>query len=134
MRVMLRKRMRRVVPLVLALVAAIPQAAFAGQWYRCRYTDETRSSCCCADRAGEDDGACAVSRADCCELRRTDPSTVDALGQRAGEIVVPSASVAVIPPRLDLGAPEPVRAPIARATAPPEPGAPVYLLVSSLLL
>jgi len=131
---MLKERMRRVIPLVLALVAAIPQAAFAGQWYRCRYTGETRSSCCCSHRDQASEGSRTVSRSDCCELRRTDPSTVDALGQRAGEIVVPSASVAVIPPRLDLGAPEPVRAPIARATAPPEPGAPVYLLVSSLLL
>jgi hypothetical protein len=131
---MLRKRMRRVVPLVLALVAAIPQAAFAGQWYRCRYTGETRSSCCCTDRGQASDGAAAVSRADCCELRRTDPSTIDALGQQGGEIVVPSVMVAVVPPRLDLGAPHPARTPIARATAPPERGAPVYLLVSSLLL
>jgi len=126
--------MRRVVPLVLALVAAIPQAAFAGQWYRCRYTGETRSSCCCADRAQTNDGACAVSRADCCELRRTDPSTVTALGQRSGELLIPSAPVAVLPPPLALGALQPVRAPTARATAPPERGAPVYLLLSSLLL
>jgi len=131
---MLDKRMRRLVPLVLALVAAVPQAAFAGQWYRCRYTGETRSTCCCAERDQPSEGSRTVSRADCCELRRTDPTSIDALGQRAGELDLPSSSVALVPPPLELGAPEPVRAPIARATAPPEPGEPVYLLLSSLLL
>lgn len=124
--------MRRVIPLVLALVAAIPQAAFAGQWYRCRYTGETRSTCCCSDRAQPPAGT--VSRADCCDLLRTPPTTIDARAERGGELVVQPAAVAVIPPRVDLAALEPVRAPIARATAPPERSTPLYLLVSSLIL
>jgi len=128
---MLKQRMRRVVPLLLALVAAVPQAAFAGQWYRCRYTGKTHATSCCAEREQPAD---TVSRADCCELRRTEPGTLAALGPRDGEIVVLPVAILAVAPQLDLGAPEPVRAPIARATAPPGPGAPVYLVFSSLLL
>ena len=124
--------MRRVVPLLLVLLAAVPQAAFAGQWYRCRYTGKTQTTSCCPERERPAD---TVSRADCCELRRTDPSALDALAPRDAELVVPSVAVAAAsPPLIDLGMPEPVRAPITRATAPPGPGAPVYLVFSSLLL
>ncbi len=131
---MLTERMRRVIPLLLALVAAIPQAAFAGQSYRCRYTGQTHATSCCPESGPARDVDARVSRAECCELLRTDPSTLDALGPRDGETVIPSLAIPAIAPQLDLGAPAPARSPIARATAPPEPRDPAYLLFSSLLL
>lgn len=133
---MLTTSVRRLVPLVLALVAAVPQAAFAGQWYRCRYTGETRSSCCCGERSQENDCAPTVARADCCDVLRTLPTAMSARPEAGRAEPAPLAPVALAAalPQLGLQAPGLARAPIARATAPPPRAAPLYLRNASLLL
>jgi hypothetical protein len=133
---MLTTSVRRLVPLVLAILAAVPQAAFAGQWYRCRYTGETRSSCCCGESSQEDERTPTVARADCCDLIRTLPTAVSARAEASRTELAPLAPVAPAAALLHLGlqAPGLTRAPIARATAPPPRAAPLYLRNASLLL
>jgi hypothetical protein len=133
---MLTTSVRRLVPLVLALLAAVPQAAFAGQWYRCRYTGETRSSCCCGEPSEQDERTPTVARADCCDLLRTLPTAMTARPEAGRAELAPLAPVglAAALPQLGLQAPGLTRAPLARATAPPPRAAPLYLRNASLLL
>lgn len=126
---------RRVVPFLLVLLAAAPQAALAGQWYRCAYTGKTRDTCCCPAKAKDDAPRSEVKRKPCCDLLRNEPSVVTARTESPAEVRSQPAPVAVapadvVPVARDLGA-----APIEqRATAPPRARDPIYIRHASLLL
>jgi len=127
--------MRRVVPSLLVLLAAAPQAALAGQWYRCTFTGETRDTCCCPAEARDDAPRSEVKRSPCCDLLRNEPSVVTARAESGAELGSLPGPVAVIladvvPAVRDLRA-----APIEqRATAPPRARDPIYIRHASLLL
>jgi hypothetical protein len=128
---------RRVIPLLLALLAAVPQAAFAGKWYRCRYTGETRDACCCPQKKQAEPPAQAqVTRAECCDVLRRDPHVVSARSDAGRELraalVLPALAPAALHAPTSSG--DLVQAPAERATAPPRILQPLYLRHSSLLL
>lgn len=128
---------KRVVPVLLLLLTALPQAALAGQWYRCRYSGETRTTCCCGAAEKPDEVAGAeVRRTSCCDLVRNHPQAVNAQVESRREVRVPLGPLALHPaPAHALVAAAPAHElwPIERATAPPQP-VPAYLRHSSLLL
>jgi hypothetical protein len=134
-RIKLRTQVRRVFPLAVVLLCAVPQAAFAGQWYRCRYTGETRTTCCCQKQQHECDQA-RVSRADCCDLLHQDPSVVSARTEPRTDLQVWFRAVAVVSPAVVAEEPTPsgARVPFERATAPPLHVQPLYIRHSSFLL
>jgi len=131
---------RRLVPLLLVLVTAAPQAAFAGEWFRCRYDGETRATCCCADRAEDACGAprAEMRRAACCDVLRTEPTAMSARPEARGDArlgtalaqaaLAPASIAAVAPAARESWAPASPRA------APPGLGRAIYLSHSSLLL
>lgn len=130
------KQVRRVVPVLLVLLTAAPQAALAGQWYRCRYSGKTRKSCCCGEKAQSDPPRQAeVKRSSCCDVLRNHPRVVNARTEAGAERVGPATLLAVRP--VPAHALVLVRGyeldPIQRATAPP-PAAPAYIRHSALLL
>ncbi len=135
---MLMGSVRRVVPFLLALLAAVPQAAFAGQWYRCRYTGETRGTCCCPKQALQECEAAPaqVTRADCCDVFRRDPSVVSARSESRSElrVTVAQVEVALAPVHVAHLATGLTQAPAQRATAPPVRVEPLYIQHSSFLL
>ena len=122
---------------MLVLLAAVPQAAFAGQWYRCRYTGETRTSCCCTKAPPDSDPAQPqMTGADCCDSFRSDPAAMTARTEPPAELRVAAVhlAVATVPAHVvDLAAGI-VQSPLERATAPPLRDEPLYLRHSSLLL
>lgn len=129
--------MQRVIPLVLALLAAVPEAAFAGRWYRCRYTGETSTSCCCRKEPASCEPVQAqATRADCCDLLRRDPTAITARTGSRTELGAAAIAVAPVPAPAPIAelAPGLVREPAERATAPPRVVEPLYLRHSSLLL
>jgi hypothetical protein len=130
------EHVRRVVPLLLVLLTAAPQAALAGQWYRCRYSGVTRKSCCCGEKAQREPPRQAeVRRSSCCDVLRNHPRVVNARAEASAERVTPAMPRAVHP--VAAHALVLVRGyeldPIERATAPP-PATPAYIRHSALLL
>jgi hypothetical protein len=130
---------RRAIPLLLVLAVLLPQAALAGEWYRCRADSRLRESCCCpaAAQQGQLGGATAeLHRTPCCTLLRVEPRALQARteptsGSRASApapVALP-ASPSAIPARDSR-----VLAMAARATAPPRGLEPLYLRHASLLL
>lgn len=133
--------MRRIIPLLLVLLIAVPQAAFAGEWFRCRYDGETRSSCCCREGEHEESGSpsAEMRRTPCCDVLRNEPLAMSARAEGRGDIGLAMASTqaAVAPRSIDdaiVVAAEVSWMLAARATAPPRLGQPLYLSHSSLLL
>lgn len=132
--------MRRIVPLLLILLTAVPQAAFAGEWFRCRYDGETRSTCCCGEGEHKETGApsAEMRRTPCCDVLRNEPRAMSARAEGRGDVRPTTASTqaAIAPRSIDvvIVAADVSWAPAARATAPPGPGQPLYLSNSSLLL
>jgi hypothetical protein len=135
---MLRGIVRRVVPFLLVLVAAVPDAALAGQWYRCTYTGTTRDTCCCPDEGKRSESPQpGIQRADCCDLLRNQPTTRPARVEARADLSDRAAPALVaLPPRVALDDTASGRsAPLdQRATAPPRPREPVYILHAALLL
>lgn len=132
--------MRRIIPLLLVLLIAAPQAAFAGDWFRCRYDGETRSSCCCRSGEHEESGSpgAEVRRTQCCDVLRNELLVVSARAEGRGDIDLVTASTreAVAPSSVDeiVVVAEGSWVPVARATAPPRLGQRLYLSHSALLL
>jgi hypothetical protein len=131
---------RRIVPIVLVLLTAAPQAALAGEWFRCRYTGETRPACCCGERAQESSGPeqPELRRSSCCEVLHNEPRAESACAEIRGELRASIVPVAVVPALAGL-----IAAGIAsghrispndREAAPPGRSQPLYLTLSSLLL
>jgi hypothetical protein len=135
---MLRRIVRRVVPFLLVLVAAVPDAALAGQWYRCTYTGATRDTCCCPDEGKRSESAQpGIQRADCCDLLRNQPTTTPARVEARADLSDRAAPALVaLPARVALLATAEERAAPRdrRATAPPPPREPVYIRHAALLL
>lgn len=133
--------MRRLVPCLLLLVTLLPQAALAGEWYRCRADRKVRDACCCpATPASEKGGATAerpeLRRTDCCDVIRSEPRALKGRAETAsGARSTGSELVGVTSPLPRLGvAAGRACALAARATAPPLGLAPIYLRHASLLL
>ena len=128
--------MRRVLPVLLVLVAAVPEAALAGQWYRCTYTGKTREACCCPAEARDEVSQSELKRSPCCDVLRNEPTVVVARSESRADlgdhavIGVPIAlSADVVVPREARSAPVELR-----ATAPPGARDPIYIRHASLLL
>ena len=127
---------RRVVPFLLVLVAAVPEAALAGQWYRCTYTGKTRDTCCCPAEARDEAPRSELKRSPCCDVLRNEPTAVVARTESRGDLrnhatvglaIASSADVVTL---REVG-----RAPTdLRATAPPGARDPIYIRYASLLL
>ena len=132
--------MRRLVPIVLVLLTAAPQAALAGDWFRCRYTGETRPTCCCGGSAHTSSGPAEpeVRRTTCCELLHNEPRADSASAEALGELRAPIGQFAVLPVAAcsiaagvagsHSSSPTELRLP------PLGRGQPLYLALSSLLL
>jgi hypothetical protein len=123
---------------LLVLLAAAPEAALAGQWYRCRYSGETRTACCCGDAVHRESGPprSEVKRASCCDVLRNEPRVVTARAESRSDLCAPMQELGVaLAPTLIIDVERRVaRAPAERATAPPRPSGPLYIRHSSLLL
>ena len=130
------RSVRRVLPVLLVLIAAAPEAALAGQWYRCVYTGTTRDACCCPAEARDETPRSELKRTPCCDVLRNEPAAVVARSESRADLAdhapagmpmaLASAAVATRAPRC---------APIElRATAPPGARDPVYIRHASLLL
>lgn len=130
--------MRRLIPLLLAFLAAVPAAAFAGQWYRCRYSGATSTTCCCGDEAHKESGLprSEVKQASCCDVLRNNPRVVTARAESRIDVRAPVLQLDVaLAPGANLDFPSRVSvAPAQRATAPPSRSEPLYIRHSSLLL
>ncbi len=130
------RSVRRVLPVLLVLIAAAPEAALAGQWYRCTYTGKTRDACCCPAEARDEVPRSELKRSPCCDLLSNEPTAVVARSESRAELPdhapagmpVALASVAVMT-RAARSAPIELR-----ATAPPGARDPVYIRHASLLL
>ena len=127
---------RRVVPLLLVLVAAVPEAALAGQWYRCSYTGKTGDSCCCPAEARDEAPRSELKRSPCCDLLRNEPAVVVARTESRAEL--PDHAPVGLPVALAATMVVAREAPCVvvelRATAPPGSRDPIYLRHASLLL
>lgn len=126
---------RRVVPFLLVLLAAVPEAALAGQWYRCTYTGKTSDACCCPAEARDEVPRSELKRSPCCDLLRNEPSVVTATTESRAELrsqptPVPDALADMVPVARDLRT-GPIEQ---RATAPPRARDPIYIRHASLLL
>jgi len=120
---------------LLVLVAAVPDAALAGQWYRCAYTGKTRDTCCCPAEARDDVPRSELKRKPCCDLLRNEPSVVAARTESRAELHSQPGPVAVAPADVVPVVRQVRGAPIEqRATAPPRARDPIYLRHASLLL
>lgn len=129
------KGVRRVVPFLLVLLAAAPDAALAGQWFRCTYTGKTRDTCCCPAEARDDAPRSALKRSPCCDLIRNEPNAVVARTESRAELDRQPQSVAVVRADLVPVVREAGGATIEqRATAPPGIRDPIYIRHASLLL
>lgn len=130
--------MRRVVPFLLVLVAAVPDAALAGQWYRCTFTGTTRDTCCCPEKAVENDvPRSEVKRASCCDVLRNAPTALAARTEARAELRDDAAQLQLVVAPADVIAVVREQSPVAidqRATAPPAPRDPLYIHHASLLL
>ena len=129
--------------LLLVLLNAVPQAALAGQWFRCRHDGETRSTCCCGNAAPEDGAARGpeLRRTPCCDVLRNEPAAMTARPETRGDVRVATATgqaagLPASPASIDAlsAAARMACGPAPRATAPPGIGQPLYLSHSSLLL
>lgn len=127
---------RRVLPVLLVLVAAAPEAALAGQWYRCAYTGKTRDTCCCPAQARDEAPRSQLERPPCCDLLRNEPTAVVARSESRADLRDQApAGLPVALPAAPFETPEARRAPVERrATAPPGAPDPIYLRHASLLL
>jgi len=129
------RTVRRVVPFLLVLLAAVPEAALAGQWYRCTYTGKTRDTCCCPAEAGDEAPRSELKRKPCCEVLRNEPSVVAGRTESRAELRSQPGPVAVAPADVVPVVREVRCAPVEqRATAPPRARDPIYLRHASLLL
>lgn len=120
----------------MVLVTLVPQAALAGDWYRCG-DRKVRASCCCpgASKRSEAPSAPAkLQRSLCCDLIRNEPRSLQARTEPSGSRPAAPDLIAVVAPLQPIctsRATSPV--PAARATAPPGPE-PLYLAHAALLL
>jgi hypothetical protein len=120
------------------LLSAVPEAALAGQWYRCKLTGKTRETSCCHKTAAAEREAprAEVTRTPCCDLVRNEPRAVTARTESRTELraPIPYADVALVA-AISIETPSSyARVPFERATAPPPPGGPIYIRHSSFLL
>lgn len=129
------RTVRRVVPILLVLLAAVPEAALAGQWYRCTYTGKTRDTCCCPAEARDQAPRSELRRKPCCDLLRNEPTAVPARTESLAELRGQPGPVAVALADVVPVVRQVRGAPIEqRATAPPRARDPIYLRYASLLL
>lgn len=130
--------MRRVVPLLLVLVAAVPDAALAGQWYRCTFTGTTRDTCCCPEKSGDGETPRPeLKRASCCQVLRNQPTAVAARTESRAELCNHAAQIHLMAAPADVDTIVRDPSPVAidqRATAPPAAREPLYLRHAALLL
>ena len=119
------------------LAILLPQAALAGEWYRCRGDSRVRQSCCCppASRGEARREAPELRRTACCDLLRVEPQALQARTEPTSSRAYALAPLALPSWPADSGAGEArVLALAARAAAPPLRSEPLFLRHASLLL
>jgi hypothetical protein len=119
------------------LAILLPQAALAGEWYRCRGDSRVRQSCCCppASECEARREAAELRRTACCDLLRVEPRALQARTEPTSSRTHAPVPLALPSRPADLGAGEArVLGLAARAAAPPLRSQPLFLRHASLLL
>jgi hypothetical protein len=126
---------RRIAPIVFALMVLAPSVAFARSEYLCRFDGQVRLSCCCPATAPADDAS--AREACCCTLSegasfRAQPATED---HRPGSPLHQPALVAAVATNASaLRVSVSATAPRPRSTAPPDCPRDLFVRHCALLL
>ena len=129
--------MRRIVPIVLALLVLLPTAVQAAVMYRCGHDGQIRKSCCCPAKAKDHDpdrdAAPGVKKSCCCTI-----TTIKAPPPAARD-VTPAATVQALPAAvavasIDVIAPRPFRISDLPSMVPTGPPERLFVRNSALLL
>lgn len=128
--------MRRIIPIVLALLVLLPTVAQAAAWYRCTYDGRVRSRCCCpAEKVRHDHGGPAGMRAlGCCKV--TTPTVPDAPPRELAPVAThaPAPPAVIVVAASDVPDPRALRIVHATAIVPTGPPEPIFARNCTLLL
>jgi len=132
-------QVRRIVVLLLAMVALGPSVAEASTWYRCAHDDVIRAACCCSAPAQAPHHATpasgtSVRAACCCRISTIAARASSVRGAPPAVIQVTSAiAVTVTPEPPPAAAPTQITA-IGHPSGPRGPPDPLFVRYCSLLL
>ena len=128
--------MRRIIPIVLALVVLLPTVAQAAAWYRCVHDGAVRSRCCCPVKKAQHDSdpAPGLRKSCCCEITNATEATQAPRDNPPVAIHAPAPPAVIVLAMSDVADPRPLR--LARSTSivPTGPPEPAFVRNCALLL